>query len=755
MDFIVTRRGLIEKIFAVLVVICLLSIPLVGVNYDLTKYLPDRTDSAKALDIMEQEFTYPGIGRVMLQDVTLYEAKNIKDRIADVDGVDMVMWCDLTTNIYASSAFVDYSNISDYYKDGCAYMDVIFTSSDSSDSTHAAVRTIEQIIGSRGVMAGSAVSDTTLGPTLNQQIGIVSVLAVIVIFLILTLTTNSWFEPVLFLFVMGVAIALGMGSNLLFGEISFMSNSVGAILQLACSMDYSIFLLHAFTRERAQGIEPEQAMANALRTAVTSIGASGATTIVGFAVMAFMEFTLGRDLGFVLAKAIILSLFTVLCLMPALILRFQGIIAKTRHRPFLPSFRKFAEVGYRIRIPIAVAVLLLVVPCYVAQSMSDFTYGNEALSNSQGTAVYEAGQKMDAVFGKSNMMIALIPLDNPVTERTMTQELDDLPYVRYAISLSSVLPEGVPEQIIPNSLTSMMHGENWARVIINVNSDGESDAAFAYADELREIVASYYPGQTTYLVGTTPATQDIKDVIIPDNNRVTLLSLLGVAFVVGLTYKSIVLPFVVLIPIESANFINTAFPYLTGTRSMYLGFIIVGCIQLGATIDYSILLAGNYLNERARTSDKREAAIAAIAESAASILTSGTILSLVGYSLYFITSIDAIGGLGHLIGRGALIAMALVLFMLPLCLTIFDRFIVKSDHAARKHAQMNRIRATKLVLPHISALHEQRLKLRAQLRQNRQARWAALRNRLLSRKAPPTPPPENKENGKDDSSDET
>ena len=408
-ELIIHKRKWIEKLFSILFVVCLLCIPLVGVNYDLTKYLPDDAPSAQALDIMEEEFTYPGIGRVMLQDVTLYEAKAIKDRIADVDGVDMILWCDSETNIYGSSAFIDYEGIEDYYKDGCAYMDITFLESDSSERTHKAVKEIRRIIDGRGVMAGSAASDTDLGPTINTEVAHVMMLAVVVIFLILTLTTTSWFEPLLFLMVMGIAIVIGMGTNLFFGEISFMSNAVGAVLQLACSMDYSIFLLHAFTREKDSGVEAEQAMANALRTAVSSIGASGATTVVGFLALALMRFGIGKDMGFVLAKSILCSLGTVLLLMPALILRFQDRIERTAHRPFLPSFRKMGEFAYKIRIPLTVVVALLVVPCYIGQGMADFTYGNEALTNSPGMEVYENEQLMNEKFGRSNMMLALVP----------------------------------------------------------------------------------------------------------------------------------------------------------------------------------------------------------------------------------------------------------------------------------------------------------------------------------------------------------
>ena len=733
-DLIINHRKLIEKIFTVLVLLSLICAPMVGINYDLTKYLPDSSPSAQALDIMEDEFTYPGMGRVMLKDVTLYEAKNIKDRIADVDGVDMVMWADLTTNIYGSSEFIDYDDIDDYYHEDnqTAYMDIVFKDKDSSTQTHKAIRQIEQIVGDHGLVAGSATSDTNLGPTINKEVARVMVLAVIIIYIILTITTTSWFEPVMFLSILGIAIVINMGTNIFLGEISFLSNAVGAVLQLACSMDYSIFLLHAFTQERAQGIEPEQAMANAWRSAFSSVFASGMTTIVGFAAMCLMNFGIGPDMGIVLAKGIAISLATVLLLMPAPILRFQDIVAKTKHRPFIPTqSRGIGNFAFRIRRPLFIAVLLIIIPCYVAQGMANFSYGNEAVANSPGTPVYEAEQQMNAEFGKSNMMIALVPLDSNLTEKQMTDEIDDLPYVKYALSLSSVLPEGIPEDFLPENITSIMHSEHWARVIINVRSSGESEDAFHFADSIRAIVNRYYPGETTYLVGVTPSTQDIKSIIVPDYNRVNIVSLLGVALVVALTYKALILPLVVLIPIECAIFINTALPYIYGQRTMYLGFIIVGCIQLGATVDYSILMTGNYLDARTQ-GDKKEAAIRAVSTSAESVMTSGMIVMTVAYGLYFMTSVEAISSLGRLIGRGAFISVIMVLFFLPMCLMIFDRFIVKPDHAERKHAKMNRIHAMKVKLPTLSALHEQRLRLHQQIRENRHARHKQTRAKLNS-----------------------
>ena len=720
-DFIITHRKLIEKVFMFMVILCAIFAPMVGVNYDLTKYLPDETESAQALDLMTQEFGYPGTGRVMLKNVSIYEAKHIKDRIADVEGVDMVMWCDMATNIYGSSEFIPYEDIKDYYKDNTAYMDVTFEDRDSSAATHRAVREIQQIVGEHGLVAGSAVSDTNLGPTINGEVARVMVLAVIFIFAILALTTTSWFEPVLFLMVMGIAIILNMGSNIIFGEISFMSNAVGAVLQLACSIDYSIFMLDSFTLEQKTEPRPEQAMANAIRRAFPSVGASGMTTIVGFLALALMRFGIGPDMGFVLAKGIMFSLLTVLLLMPSLILRFQNIIQKLHHKPFLPSFEKFGKFAYRIRIPIVIIVLILVVPCYIGQGMANFTYGNEGIGSSPGTPVYDAEQEMNEIFGKSNIMLALVPTGNSLTEKALTEEIDGLPYVRYAMGLASTLPEGIPESFLPQNLTKKLHTKDWARIIINVRSAGESDKAFEYSDTLKALIKKHYPNHQTYLIGVTPSTQDIKEIITADYNFVNILSLLGVALVVAITFKAILLPFVVLIPIEAAVYLNTALPYILGQRTMFLGFIIVSCVQLGATIDYSILMTNNYLDARAQY-DKKEAAIQTVAASASSVLTSSCILMTVAYALYFLTSVEAVGSLGRLIGRGALFSVILVLFMLPACLIAFDRWIIKPNHATKEKERMRRIHEKRLILPALSDLHRQRQRLRQELRANRKAR---------------------------------
>lgn len=732
-DFIINKRNWIERIFAIAVILSAIAFCFVKVNYDLSKYLPDNAPSKAGLNVMEEEFGYPGTARVMVGEVSLYEAKLYKDRIADIDGVNMVSWADTATDVYQSNLFVNYDNIEDYYKDGYAVMDIIFDEGDSDPKTHDAIQEIEDITGDKGYLMGSAVQNKSLDETLTREIAIAMVMGVIMIAVILCLTTTSWFEPFLFLFIMGVAIIINMGTNIFLGEISFLTFSTAAILQLAIAMDYSVFLLHSFTRERHAGIEPVQAVANAVRSSVTSILSSGATTIVGFLVLMLMRFKIGFDMGLVLAKGIVISLLTVLLLMPALLLRWGDKIERTAHRSFMPSFEGLGKVVFKVRYGVLILVALLVVPAFTAQNMNQFRYGNGALGSSPGTKVYEDEQAINTRFGRSNLVLALIPNTNNVTERALTQELQDLKYVKSVTSLAGTLPEGVPEDFLPESLTSQLHTDHYSRMLIYLKTKDESTYAYQCTDEVRSIVESYYP-EDSYLVGMTPSTQDIQSIITNDYNFVNVLSLLGVAIVILFTFHSAIIPIVVMIPIEVAIFFNMAMPYLTGDTMIYMGYIIVSCLQLGATVDYSILMTNNYLDARTNL-PKKEAAIHAIAQSALSILTSGSILTIVGYGLYYISTVSAIADMGHLVGRGALLSLTLVLFLLPVLLVLSDQLVFNQMY---RRAQYEKLRAAKMRKVQLTLESKRRMRRRAirkAMRFRKRKAWLEKRKQKKSQKS--------------------
>ena len=684
-ETIVEKKHYIEMAFIVLVFLSVVNAPFVKVNYDLTEYLPSYTESKTAIDLMEKEFGYPGTARVMITDVSVYEAYVYKQMLENVEGVDMVTW--MSEDVYMTEDFINLEEQKDYYKDRCAVMDITFIEGDNAQETKDAIDRIEEMLGEKGRYAGPAIENKSLEETLSAELQVIMAVAVILIFLILCLTTESWFEPVLFLSVMGIAIILNMGSNRFLGTISFMSSSVAAVLQLATSMDYSVFLLHTYMRRKeAHPENKEKAMVGALKESTVSILSSAMTTFVGFMALLTMRFGLGRDVGLVLGKSIICSVATVLFLMPALLLRFGDRIEKTKHKNFMPKFRTTSKIVFKLRYVVLVFMAIVVLPAYVAQNMNSFTFGNSALGRSEGTKVYTDTAEIEEKFGRSNLYLLLIPNETPIKERELAEELEALYYVKSVTGISNVLPVGVPESIVPESIREQLRTENYARMLLYTRTDTESALAFETSDEIKEIVRKYYP-ENSYIVGNTPSTQDLKELMVPDYATTNVISLLAVAAVVGVAFHSLLLPVLVLIPITIATYINMAIPYLQGESFMFNGFIVVSCIQLGATVDYSILLTNNYMYNREHGMEKKKAAMDALQRSILSILTSGTILTVAGYGIYFISSVSAISSLGHLIGRGGLISMCLVILSIPALLTVFDSLIFKERAITEKWKQ--------------------------------------------------------------------
>ena len=675
--FIIEKRALIESIFVAGCIFSIIAMCFVNVNYDLTKYVPSYTQSSQGLDKMKEEFGYPGTARLMIKDVSLYEAKMYKDQLAAVDGVDQILWCDTTVNVYAGEDFVNLDDIKDYYKDGCAVMDITFEEESDSPRTERAIDEMKAITGDKGCYVGMAVQNKSLIETTAREMGRILVVAVLMILAVLCLATTAWTEPILFMMVMGVAVLLNKGTNIFLGTISFLTDNVAIILQLATSMDYSIFLLDAFMSWRDTGLSEEEAIVKAVEEAINSIFASSLTTVVGFLALVTMKFNIGFDMGLVLAKGIVFSLLSVVFFMPAMILKFTKWNDRTKHRSFFPDFTKMGKGVFKIRYAVLIGVLLITPPAYVAQGMNHFLYGNSAVGGAKGTQVYEDDQEITQRFGRSNMLLLIYPNNDMVAERRLSDELEALPYVKSVTSMANTLPEGVPEEFLPESATSLLHKNDTARMLIYIRTKGESDIAFQCTDQIRDIMKKYYP-EESYVVGETPSTQDIKVTITEDNTRVNVLSLLGVFMVVMFSFHSVLIPLVVMIPIEVAIFLNMAIPYIQGVDMVYMGYIIVSSIQLGATVDYSILLTNNYIAKR-KLLPKKEACIEAVTRSCSSIFTSGTIITLAGYIVHFISTTAAIGDLGHLIGRGGLLSVMLVLTLLPALLVLCDRLIIEKD----------------------------------------------------------------------------
>lgn len=693
-NFIVNRSKYIEIFFAVVVAISMFLYPFVKVNYDLTKYLPDTTASKAGLNLMEKEFGYPGTARIMIKNVSLYQAKLYKQEIEAVDGVDTVFWADTTddikkyTDVYTSDTFIKAENIQDYYKDNCAVMDISFIAGDSDTRTSKALDKIQKIVGDKGSFTGPAVQNKSLNESLNREMKSATVIVVGVVESVLILTTTAWLEPLLFLLVMGIAIVINMGTNVFLGEISFMTASVAPVLQMAVAMDYSIFLMHAFSREKDEGKDPKEAIRIAIRQSASSVIACGMATIIGFLALTIMKFSIGYDLGIVLAKGIFISLLTVLFLMPSMIIRSQNMIQKTAHRKLIKLPKNLAKGIFKVKYVALGLAIFLAVPCFIAKDMNSFLFGNSAVGAGEGTQVYKDEQEIDGIFGRSNMLMVLIPDDSNIKEKQLSDELGKLSYVKKVTSLENTLPEGIPESIIPNQITTQFHSGKYARILVYIRTREESAAAFRYSDEIKGIVQKYYP-QHSFLIGATPFTQDIKTIITRDYTFVDKLSLLGVVVVAVFAFRSMLLPILLVIPIEIAIFFNMAIPYFMGENMIFMGYIIVSCIQLAATVDYAILMTNYYLEYRMRL-DRKQAIMETIWAAVPPIMNSGIILSFAGYTLYFTSSIAAIGAMGHLIGRGALLSIAMVVILLPALLYIFDSPIYR--HISRRKQLKDKIK---------------------------------------------------------------
>lgn len=680
MERIVTRmlrlRGLVVFLFLALALFCGFITPLVQINYDIADYLPPEAPSTVGLDLMDEIYdkAVPNT-RVMVENVTIPEALEYKARLEAVDGVEDVNWLDDQLDLTVPLEIQDQKTVADWYRDGCAVYSLVV----DTEKQIAAIGAIREIIGEENAMSGTPVE--TVDAHLSASSDMVRMMSIILplVFAILLFTTTSWFEPVLFLVVMGVAIVLNKGTNICLGTISFLTDNVVAVLQLAVSMDYSIFLLHAYTRYKESGQEQVEALTNAIGEALDSILASSLTTIVGFLVLTVMKFNIGFDLGLSLAKGVVFSLITVLFLMPALILRMSKLIERFAHKSFIPDLDKVSRGICKLRIFVLVIVAVLVLPMYNAQKMNSYLFGNSAVGASEGTQVYEDDLKITEKFGRSNMMMAIVPAQSNIKEGELTEELEALPYIKSVQSLAGTLPEGIPEEFLPESITGLLHKNGYSRILLYTRTKEESEAAYACADEILSIVKRYYP-EGSYLVGGTPSTQDIQAVITKDYQLVNILSMVGVFLVVMFTYRSLAIPFVVMIPIEIAIFFNMAVPYLQGEKVVFMGYVVVSCIQLGATVDYSILTTGNYIEAR-KTMDKHQAAAFTLTRSIPAILTSGSILTVVGYVLYKVSSIGAIGGLGHLVGRGAWMSILLVLTLLPALLVLVDPLIMENGAA--------------------------------------------------------------------------
>lgn len=668
---VIKLRYLLMAIFMVLAAVCAYAKQFVAVNYDMNDYLPDDTASTVALNVMSDEFDseIPN-ARVMIENVSYREALEYKEKLQNIEGVSAVTWLDDSLPTDVPLEILDDDTVDSYYKDGNA----LFTVTITEDAINTAVPAIRELIGNENAMTGNAVSTAVATQSTVSEVNLIAGVAVAIVFLILILSTDSWAEPIVVLLGLGVAIIINAGSNIIFGEISFVTNSAGNILQLAVSLDYSVFLIHRFSECRENQSDSKLAMLDALCSSTSSILSSGLTTVIGFLALCLMRFQIGPDLGLALAKGVAISLLTVFLFMPGVILLTYPIIEKTAHKPLLPSFEKFGKFVSKICIPASVIFAVLIIPTYKASVSNSYYYGSSHIFGT-GTQYGDDTEKIESVFGESDNYVLMIPKGDESAERNLVLDLKDTEGVSSVTSLSSILGPLVSTNIYPDVLVSQLESKNYRRMVINVSVPYEGETTNALIDTIRETAEKYYPGQY-YLAGVGVSTYDLEKTVTQDMNKVNLIAIGAVFVVLLFTMKSLVLSSVLVITIETAVWINLTFPFITGKPLFYIAYLIISSVQLGATVDYAILLTERYKESRSLFG-KKESIIKTISNVTVSILTSAMALTVVGFLLGKISTHGLLSQLGYLIGRGTLCSLVCVLFVLPGLLYITDKAFIR------------------------------------------------------------------------------
>lgn len=672
---------LVLILFSVLLIVSIVCKPLISVNYDMNDYLPADSPSTVALDRMTEEFD-GGIPntRIMIEDVTIPEALAYKEQIEAVDGVTDVTWLDDAVSVEAPLETLDADTVETYYKDGNALFQVTVEES----KTLTAIDALREVIGDENAMTGSAVSTAVATKSTVTEITHIAVIAILFVLFVLMLTTTSWAEPILIMAGLGVAILINAGSNLIFGEISFVTNAAGNILQLAVSLDYSVFLLHRFHECRKDHENTKagakDAMVDALTMSTSSILSSGLTTVIGFLALCLMQFQIGPDLGRALAKGITISLITVFIFMPVLILAFYPMIDKTQHRSFLPSFTGVGKLVQKVMIPFVCLFVIAVVPSYLASNANSFYYGASHIFG-PATQLGADTEKIEDAFGKSDTYVLMVPKEDKARQKELSDALHELDGVKSILSYVDTVGAEIPESYLDEDIYNKLCSDTDTRMVITVDVPYEGDETFALVESIREIAQDYYPDQW-YLAGQGVSTYDLMDTITADMAKVNLVAIGAVFVVLLLTMHSISLPVILVLSIEAAIWINLSIPYFTGTAIFYIAYLIISSVQLGATVDYAILFTERYKEYR-ESLNKKDAIIQTVSAVFVSIMTSGSVMTVVGFLLGYMTTHGLLSQLGFLLGKGTICSLIIVFFVLPGLLYLLDPLFVRKKKEAK------------------------------------------------------------------------
>ena len=674
------RRAVII-VALVLLIAAALCIPGVKINYQFSDYLPEDSASTISLHKMNETFDAPTPNaQVMVEGLSLMQASDLAAQMEQTQGVEDVMWLGTTCDTSVPLETYDPDAVA-AWKSGDTYLYQVALDTTQASAAMGSIEGAASALGVRDVaMAGDAVNSAVAAGSSDFEIQLIMIMAVIVILGLLLLTSEAWFEPVLFLSVIGVSIVYNLGTNIIFGEISFITQMCAAVLQLAVSMDYGIVMLHAFRGFRAEGLSSYDAALAAMHKAASVIASSAATTFFGFLSLCVMVFLIGADMGVVLAKGIVFSFLCVLFLLPILVLASEKVLAKTAHRKLLPSFDTFAKWCLRLAVPFTIIVALITVPAYLGQRQPNFVYGASSFVE-PGSQLYEDSNKIEEIFGANESWVMLVPEGQWGTERQMVDEIENVDGVTSVTSYVTAVSANIPEEFVPQDSLSQLVSNGYSRIVITTSLMGESQEAFDAIQHIRDIGNEFYP-QQNYLVGSAVTSYDMSLIVNEDSLRIMLASVITIGLVLLLMFRSLSIPLILLLTIEISIWVNLAIPYFMGETIQYIGYLIISAIMLGATVDYTIILTKSYLEKR-RSMERRAAMLEAISDSAITILTSSIILTICGALIGVISSNGVIAGLGTLIGRGAFIAALNTFLLLPILFLLLDNVVEKTTWKAR------------------------------------------------------------------------
>lgn len=675
------HRRVVIVIAALLFIVSVLCIPSVKINYQFSDYLPESSESTVSLRVMEEAFNSPTPNsNIMVEGLSLTQASELATHMETIEGVEEVMWLGTTCDISQPLETYDPDVVS-AYKKGDSYLYQVALDTSVATQSMDLIREVANEVGATDVsMSGEAINSAVAQGSSDFEIQLILVMAVIVILGLLLITSEAWFEPVLFLSVIGISIVYNLGTNIIFGEISFITQMCAAVLQLAVSMDYGIVMLHAFRGFKAQGLTSYDAAVAAMHKAAAVIASSAATTFFGFLSLCVMAFLIGADMGVVLAKGIVFSFLCVLFLLPILVLSSEKLLKKTAHKKFLPSFDKFAVWCMRIAVPFTVIIALITVPAYLGQKQPNFVYGASGFVE-PGTELYEETNAINDTFGAQEQWVMLVPEGDWGRELQMVKRIEDLEGVSAVTSYVTAVSANIPTDMVPSEDLSQLVSGGYSRIVVSTSVEGESEEAFSLVQALRDIGDEFYP-EENYLVGSAVTSYDMSLIVNDDSLRIFIASVVAIGLVLLLMFRSLSIPLMLLLTIEISIWINLAIPYFTGESIQYIGYLIISAIMLGATVDYTIILSRAYLDRRVEM-EKRPAMLSAISYSAITILTSATILTVCGAFIGIISSNGVIAGLGTLIGRGAFIAALNTFLLLPILFMVLDKVVEKTTWKAR------------------------------------------------------------------------